>query len=165
MRRTLHLPVMIAAAVAMACAVALSAVSQKSEAAFPGQNGKIAYFDRGPGLEDYEIYSMNPDGTDRKQLTDNSELDVAPDISPDGKSKAFESSRSGTNKLYVVKADGTDVRNLSGSRVGEGSPAWSPDGTKIAFEKQTDIWVMDADDLLVDKDWRLRFYFVYGFQH
>jgi len=35
-RRTLYLPVMIAAAVAVACAVALSAVSEKkAEAAFP----------------------------------------------------------------------------------------------------------------------------------
>jgi Tol biopolymer transport system component len=144
-RRTLYLPVMIAAAVSVACLVALLAVSQKSEAAFPGQNGRIAYFDRGPGLEDDEIYSMNPDGTGREQLTDNSAHDQVPDISPDGTKIAFESLRSGINKLYVMKADGTAVRNLSGSRVGESSPAWSPDGTMIAFEKKSDIWVMDAD--------------------
>jgi hypothetical protein len=62
-RRTFYVPVMIAAAVAVACLVALLALSQKkAEAAFPGQNGRIAYVDRDPGLEDYEIYSMNPDG-------------------------------------------------------------------------------------------------------
>ena len=32
---------------------------------------------------------MKPDGTNRKQLTDNSEDDRAPDISPDGKRIAF----------------------------------------------------------------------------
>src|SRR5215210_4461562 len=36
-RGTLYLPLMIAAAVLMACAVALSAVSEKAEATFPGK--------------------------------------------------------------------------------------------------------------------------------
>src|SRR5215217_308962 len=40
---TLYLPAMIAAAVTVACAVALSAVSEKAEATFPGKNGRIAY--------------------------------------------------------------------------------------------------------------------------
>jgi hypothetical protein len=40
-RRTLYLPVMIAATVAVACAVALSAVPQKkAEATFHGKNGR-----------------------------------------------------------------------------------------------------------------------------
>jgi len=134
---------MIAAAVAVACLVALSAVSEKAEAAFPGKNGRIAYWVYDGN--DSEIYSMNPDGTDCKQLTDNSDPDYSPDISPDGTKIAFESSRSGSNKLYVMKADGTAVRNLSGSEVGEGSPAWSPDGNKIVFVKKADVWIMGAD--------------------
>ena len=36
-RGTLYLPLMIAAAVLMVCAVALSAVSEKAEASFPGK--------------------------------------------------------------------------------------------------------------------------------
>ncbi len=76
-RRTLYLPVMIAAAVAVACAVALSAVSEKAEATFPGKNGRIAYsaYDG----NDYEIYKINPNGTDRVRVTDNSGSDFAPD--------------------------------------------------------------------------------------
>ena len=42
-RRTLYLPVMIAADAAVACLVALLTISQKSEATFPGKNGKIAF--------------------------------------------------------------------------------------------------------------------------
>ena len=41
-RRTLYLAVMIAATVAVACLVALLAISQKADAAFPGKNGRIA---------------------------------------------------------------------------------------------------------------------------
>ncbi len=145
-RRTLYLPVMIVVAVAVAYAVALLALSEeKAKAAFPGKNGKIAYFDRSES-GDYDIYSMKPNGTDRKRLTEDAANDYAPDVSPNGKKIAFASSRSGANKIYVMKADGTAVRNLSGSEVGEGGPAWSPDGKKIAFEKDGDVWVMDARD-------------------
>src|SRR5215217_256594 len=45
-RRTLHLPALLgtlAAAVLVACAVALLAVSREADATFPGKNGRIAY--------------------------------------------------------------------------------------------------------------------------
>ncbi len=116
--------VMIAAAVAVACAVALSAVSEKkAEAAFPGQNGRIAYF-VGPYPEDYEIYSIKPDGTDRKQLTDNSADDRAPDISPDGKWIAF--TRNGN--LYKATSDGSgEPSAVEGpAESWELAPDWGP---------------------------------------
>ncbi len=115
---------MIAAAVAVACAVALSAVSEKkAEAAFPGQNGRIAYF-VGPYPEDYEIYSIKPDGTDRKQLTDNSADDRAPDISPDGKWIAF--TRNGN--LYKATSDGSgEPSAVDGpAESWELAPDWGP---------------------------------------
>ena len=62
--RTFYVAVMIAAAVTVACAVALSAVSEKAEATFPGKNGRIAY--SGYDGNDYEIYTMNPDGSNLK---------------------------------------------------------------------------------------------------
>jgi hypothetical protein len=54
----LYLPVMMAAAAA--CLVALLAVSQKSEAAFPGKNGRIVY--AGNGV----IYTITLNPLDRK---------------------------------------------------------------------------------------------------
>lgn len=145
-RRTPYLPLMIAAAVVVACSVALLlALSEEAQAAFPGKNGRIAYFDRSGSGDDYEIYSMKPDGTDRTLLSGDAANDYAPDVSSDGEKIAFVSLRSGANKIYVMNADGTAARNLSGSEVGEGGPTWSPDGTEIAFEKDGDVWVMDAD--------------------
>ena len=62
-RPTLYLPVMIVAAVMVACAVALLAVSQKAEATFPGKNGRIAYsaFDLDGGVDE-TIYTIKPGG-------------------------------------------------------------------------------------------------------
>ena len=61
-RRTLYLPLMIA--VAVACAVALSALSQKAEATFPGKNGRIAYasYDAPFPKGDLEIYTIDSRG-------------------------------------------------------------------------------------------------------
>jgi hypothetical protein len=45
-RRTLYLPALLgtlAAAVLMACAAAVLAASERTEATFPGKNGRIAY--------------------------------------------------------------------------------------------------------------------------
>jgi hypothetical protein len=63
-RWTLYLPVMIAATVAVACLVALLAISQKAEAAFPGKNGRIAY--QGSDQSSYYvIYTIDPNGDGR----------------------------------------------------------------------------------------------------
>jgi hypothetical protein len=76
-RRTFYVPVMIAAAVAVACLVVLLALSQKkAEAAFPGQNGRIAY--EWGGVTDFEIYTIKAGGGGRVQLTDNTMDDFGP---------------------------------------------------------------------------------------
>jgi Tol biopolymer transport system component len=63
-RRKLYLSLMIAATtVAVACAVALAAVSEKAEATFPGKNGRIAY--SAYEGNDYEIYTINSRGRDK----------------------------------------------------------------------------------------------------
>src|SRR5829696_7803205 len=62
--RTLYLPALIVVTVLMACAAALLAVSEKAEATFPGNNGRIAYsaFDGGV---DETIYTIKPGGVPR----------------------------------------------------------------------------------------------------
>ncbi len=94
---------------------------------------------------------MKPNGTERKQLTDNLAYDTSPDYSPDGKKIAFASRREGQQggKIYTMNAtDGTDQKNLSGPTDGT-EPAYSPDGKKIAFVglgEDEDILVMNATD-------------------
>ena len=57
--RTLYLPALIVAGVLMACAAALLALSEKAEATFPGNNGRIVYEFWG-GRQG--IYTSNPSG-------------------------------------------------------------------------------------------------------
>src|SRR5829696_4787486 len=80
--KTLRLNHLRAALLAVAAAGLLAAVgllvvvlyAQPAEANFPGKPGKIA-FSQTDG-NDYEIYTINPNGGGKKQLTDNSTNDI-----------------------------------------------------------------------------------------
>jgi hypothetical protein len=87
-RRMLCLPALIVAAVLMACAVVVLALSEKAEATFPGKNGRIVYAGWNRG-KDFEIYTINPDGSGKTQLTHNDTNDIDPAYSPDGEKIAY----------------------------------------------------------------------------
>jgi Tol biopolymer transport system component len=136
-RRTLYLPVMIAAAVAVVCAVALSAVSQKSEAAFPGKNGRIAYasYDAPFPKGDSEIYTINPDGSGKTRLTNNDTDDLDPAYSPDGKKIVYagQDGQGGDLEIYTINASGGDKFQVTHNDVDEEWPTYSPSGKRIAY--------------------------------
>ncbi len=99
---------------------------------------------------DFEIYSMRPDGSDLRRLTNNSGYDDFPVWSPDGRKIAFVSDREGKPEINVMNADGSRLRRLTTDNGPVNAfPAWSPDGDKIAFSSDRDgnreIYVMEAD--------------------
>jgi Tol biopolymer transport system component len=125
----------------------------EAQAAFPGKNGKIAFAsdrvtpDNPEG--DYEIFTMNPDGTGLRQLTHNAAGDFDPVWSSDGRLIAFASIRDGNLEVYTIRADGSQQTNRTNNPAIDQTPAWSPDGKQIAFMSDRDgnleIYVMDAN--------------------
>jgi len=72
--------------------------------------------------------------TERAQpFAPSSRSDLYPAFSPDGRSVAFQSERSGQLEIWVAKTEGeSPVRITSGAKP-LGKMSWSPDGKSIAF--------------------------------
>jgi Tol biopolymer transport system component len=94
---------------------------------------------------DYEIFTIKPDGTGQKRLTTSSGNDAHQGWSPDGQHIVFASARMGfkdevtyTNApqpygdIFVMRADSSDVQQLTDNQWEEGTPAWQPRGVSTA---------------------------------
>jgi Tol biopolymer transport system component len=109
-------------------------------------DGRIVFSSSRDG--DFEIYAMNPDGGDVRQLTENrgggtrDADDQGPVWSPDGSRIVFASARDHTGdgsdnfEVYVMEADGSAQTRLTENEELEGNPAWSPDGESILFVRR-----------------------------
>ena len=134
-RKSLYLPALLVAVVLVACVGALLAVSKKAEATFPGKNGKIAYVrsDGNDGNDD-EIYTINPGGGGKTQLTHDNTGTYVPAYSPDGQRIVYSgSSGSGDAEIYTISAGGGDKTQLTHNDREDFYPAYSPDGKKIVY--------------------------------
>ncbi|HEX8733778.1 MAG TPA: hypothetical protein VF721_00510 [Pyrinomonadaceae bacterium] len=92
---------------------------------------KIAY---ASGAESADIYVMNADGTNQRQLTEHG-ISYSPAFSPDGTKIAFVSEFEDGAHIYTINTDGTNEQRIdfAGDFVGEYAPAFSADGSKIVF--------------------------------
>jgi len=107
------------------------------------RTAKIAFFSSRDG--DYEIFAMDPDGSNVTQLTSNSVTDVNARWSPNGTKIVYLSQ----NEVWTMNADGSGQTRLTTGADSSGAD-WSPDGTKIVFHGQVSvnnngIFVMNSD--------------------
>jgi Tol biopolymer transport system component len=125
---------MIAATVAVACAMALAAGSQKkAEAAFPGKNGRIAY--QG---SDRVIYTVLPDGGRKTKVTNSNMESYNPSFSADGKRIAYTGWDGNDTEIYTIKATGGKPFQVTDNAKHDRGPSWSPNGKQIAFTRYSD---------------------------
>jgi TolB protein len=118
-------------------ALALLLPAANAQATFPGLNGKIAFHSNTSG--NYEIYTVNPDGSGLTNLTNSASDEFFPAWSADGKKLAFgrvaSPCTSGCLHLWTMNGDGSGQSQITlQGRENQNAwePAWSPDGQMIA---------------------------------
>ncbi len=98
------------------------------------QNGRIVFTSDRSGS--WQIYTMNPDGSDQVQVTNLAPSDdtrsAFPSTSPDGQRIAFNYNAGDGPDLYVINVDGSGLRQLTSDH-SSGFPRWSPDGKRLAL--------------------------------
>jgi TolB protein len=85
-----------------------------------------------------EIWVMDWDGANPKQLTKHGAIALAPAWSPDGQQLVFTSFLRGTPALFVLTPQEGYLRLLYDKGGVNSSASFSPDGRKIAFASSTD---------------------------
>ena len=137
------------------CAVSSLALAAPADAAHVDSfNGRIAFSSvrTDPQAKEFDIFSMNPDGSDVRRLTTNPETDRQPDWSPHGTDIAYSIDKPNSPVNFEVArmtAGGTGHLRLTETPTGEASsqPSWLPDGRALLFRRSTGgrrstIWQM-----------------------
>lgn len=80
------------------------------------------------------IWTMNADGSGRRQLTRDQGRNVNPILSPDGKTIVFQSTRTDTRShIFRMDADGSNLKQLTAGEGWEGRPRISLDAKWIFY--------------------------------
>jgi TolB protein len=107
---------------------------------------KIAFIASGGRRGAADIFVINADGSDLRNVTNTVTTSFDFAWSPDGRRIAYLEGNPGGAPLSVVNADGTGKRRLTGPlMVDLGSPSWSQDGRTIAFTGGSVIYSVHAD--------------------
>ena len=84
-----------------------------------------------------DIFVMDADGSNKKQVTNNKAANFAPYFHPNGRQIIFASNvsdpRSRNFDLYLVNIDGSGLERVTTYEEFDGFPMFSPDGKKLVF--------------------------------
>ena len=110
-------------------------------------DGKIVYASRTG--ENWDIWMVNRDGSESKQLTADAFIDHQPSVSSDGRYVVFQSNRSGSRNIWRIDADGNNLTQLTDGSYVDESPVCSPDGRFVIFMSMRSgtpaIWKVEID--------------------
>ena len=127
---------------------------QRSYVSFTSPDGRRIAFQVTDGAKQ-TIWVADRDGRNARQLTTEGFESLADPFdgatrpwSPDGKSLAYASRRTGKSDVWVVSVDSGAARQLTHDIESDFWPVWSPGGRWIAFRsnrgRQRDIWIVPA---------------------
>jgi Tol biopolymer transport system component len=114
-------------------------------------NGKhIAYSSAKTNRDGLDLWLMNTDGSNQKQLTHHTGYALSPTWNHDGTKLLFYTTWDGKFQLYELELSTSALMRISASNgYNDYMPDYSPDGRAIAFSSdrsgREEIWAMDTD--------------------
>lgn len=104
-----------------------------------------------------EIWIMDADGSNQRQITHLGKANFAPYLHPDGKRLVFCSNHRGNPRefdIFMINLDGTGLEQITFNPTFDGFPMWSHDGKKFVFcsnrdnrkEGETNVFIADWRD-------------------
>jgi Tol biopolymer transport system component len=103
-----------------------------------------------------EIWVMNADGSNKRQVTRNGKANFAPYFFPDGKRILFASNMDdpkGRNfDIYKINVDGSGLERITFNDSFDGFPMFSPDGKKLVFASNRNAKTVGDTNVFV-ADW------------
>lgn len=105
----------------------------------------VAYYSVPENKSNREVYVMNADGSENKQITHTPFQENEVTWTSDGKKLLFLSNDSGSSQLYEMNADGSGRRQVSNYDGDIEGYTLSPDGKKILFISQVKTVKSTAD--------------------
>jgi len=103
-----------------------------------------------------EIWVMNADGSNKRQITSNGKANFAPYFFPDGKRIIFSSNiadpRGRNFDLYQIRTDGSKQKRITYNETFDGFPMFSSDGRKLVFASNRNARTQGETNLFI-ADW------------
>ncbi len=114
--------------------------------------GLIVFLSNQTDNGSFQLFSVNPDGTSQRQITDVTGSVGYYKWSPDGYRVVFSTQNENdpnANEIYLIRVDGSDQHRLTDNLVEDSWPSWSPDSQWIAWTQKTGdgefILIMDTN--------------------
>lgn len=103
-----------------------------------------------------ELWVMNADGSNKRQITRNGKANFAPYFFPDGKRIIFASNmddpRGRNFDLYKINLDGSGLERVTQNDTFDGFPMFSPDGKKLVFASNRNAKIQGETNVFI-ADW------------
>ena len=120
---------------------------------FSPSNDKIVYTTYSPGSDNYDVFIMNIDGSEKKNLTNSPYYEKYPQFSHDGSFIIYQAWQKGKMEIFFTNLLDENIINLTQNTqshdIMSHGNAISPDGLSIVFTSERDgnrnIYIMNTD--------------------
>lgn len=100
---------------------------------------QVTYVDIKQNKTNPELFVMNADGSDKKQLTVTNARESNPQWISGGEKIAFLSDESGTSQIWTMNSNGSGMKKITDVEEGINGFIFSPDNKKVLFIKNVKV--------------------------